>query len=609
MVSLKELTKSSQISSIQLEKIRQNIYCLDYDAWFKVSQNGEIILTKKILLEALQQVSKSRDEKFFSEHFSYIAKDFDPSQPSQYLTQSLKDYKDWLVGLNKDRILQSNIEQLKIDCQNGLAGEGINLQNFLAKSELESNLLTDINNYFRDNLFMTKNSSDPKSNGTLKKIGISEIIEKLQTLNSLSSDSKKLETYQVSCDHKFGDFPMKTIIQVVKSNDREYSLFNNMVYESRTKDLSNSQYLSTYEEFLKKIDEDIELAKEKIYKNELKTEKIIDLLRQLNDLSNTSQNLEVTRNSNNTVEVKTKNSYFSLDKSTQKVLYCSETRKESSNYSFDDFINELNKSIKKEDKNISSQIYQAPTSHPALLKFDAGSVMLPASGQENDNSTSQKYMSYVGQPLQPTLQQPAMSYVGQTLQAIPQPQYAIPQPHQAIPQPHQAIPQPQTQRQYQQFTMQDSQPWQAIPQQPQQAVLQGRSLSTQQPVYYNSATTIQQTTPVNYSGTLTLPMIKGRGCITYPISMLNFSTSVIHSALPCGVGGGTNHRPSQFNDFSQQGYQHQGFATPQPIMQYSQPMPYPQRPGLMVYQPMQVSQPTILSQGQMLGFGSGITHR
>jgi len=177
MVSLKELTKSSQISPIQLEKIRQNIYCLDYDAWFKVSQNGEIILTKKMLLEALQQVSKSRDEKFFSEHFSYIAKDFDPSQPSQYSAQSFEEYKDWLVGLNKDRILQINIEQLKIDCQNGRAGERINLQNFLAKSKLESNLLNDINNYFMDNLFMTKS--------TQGSIEHKELMDKLGQLKKL----------------------------------------------------------------------------------------------------------------------------------------------------------------------------------------------------------------------------------------------------------------------------------------------------------------------------------------------------------------------------------------------------------------------------------------
>ena len=68
MVSLKELTKSSIFLSEDLERIKENLFPDQYSG-FKVSQNGEIILTKKILLEALQQVSKSRDEKFFSEHF------------------------------------------------------------------------------------------------------------------------------------------------------------------------------------------------------------------------------------------------------------------------------------------------------------------------------------------------------------------------------------------------------------------------------------------------------------------------------------------------------------------------------------------------------------
>jgi hypothetical protein len=119
-----------------------------------------------MLLEALQQISKSRDDKFFSEHFSYITKDFDPSQPSQYSAQSLKDYMDWLAGLNQDKILQSNIDQLKNKCENGQENDIVNLQDFLDNSNFESNLLRDINNYFKDSLFMAgilKNTSTPES--------------------------------------------------------------------------------------------------------------------------------------------------------------------------------------------------------------------------------------------------------------------------------------------------------------------------------------------------------------------------------------------------------------------------------------------------------------
>jgi len=206
--------------------------------------------------------------------------------------------------------LQRNIDLQKIKCQNGQENYIVNLQDFLDKSELSTNLLEDVNNYFRDNLFMTTNSSPHKPNGILKKIDESEIIEKLQILNSLSSESKKLETYQVSYDEGFHNFPENTIIQVVKFNDIEYRLFNNMVYESITKDSSNFKYSSTYEEFLKKIDEDIKLAENKTYDQEYKTETIINLLQKLNDLSNTSQNLEVITNSNDTVTVNTKNSCF-----------------------------------------------------------------------------------------------------------------------------------------------------------------------------------------------------------------------------------------------------------------------------------------------------------
>jgi len=86
---------------------------------------------------------------------------------------------------------------------------------------------------------------------------------------------------------------------------------------------------------------------------------------------------------------------FSLDKNTQNVTYHSRTRNESSNYSFDDFIIELNKSMKeKEDKNISSQIYQAPPSPTALPPFVAGSVAMAVNQQvyrdyDVSNNTSQ----------------------------------------------------------------------------------------------------------------------------------------------------------------------------------------------------------------------------
>ena len=76
MVSLKELAKSSQFSPTQLEKIKQDIYILDSDSWFQVDQKGKIFLTNQMLLEALQQISKSRDDKFFSEHLNIIARSF-----------------------------------------------------------------------------------------------------------------------------------------------------------------------------------------------------------------------------------------------------------------------------------------------------------------------------------------------------------------------------------------------------------------------------------------------------------------------------------------------------------------------------------------------------
>jgi hypothetical protein len=105
MVSLNEFAQSAQISPAKLDKIKEDIYCLDSDSWFQVDQKGKIFLTNQMLLEALQQISKSRDDKFFSERLGYIAKDFDSIQSSQYSIQSSKEYEDWLAGSNQDKIL------------------------------------------------------------------------------------------------------------------------------------------------------------------------------------------------------------------------------------------------------------------------------------------------------------------------------------------------------------------------------------------------------------------------------------------------------------------------------------------------------------------------
>jgi hypothetical protein len=131
MVSLNEFAQSAQISPAKLDKIKEDIYCLDSDSWFQVDQKGKIFLTNQMLLEALQQISKSRDDKFFSERLGYIAKDFDSIQSSQYSIQSSKEYEDWLAGSNQDKILQSNIDQLKMKCENGQENDIVNLQDFL----------------------------------------------------------------------------------------------------------------------------------------------------------------------------------------------------------------------------------------------------------------------------------------------------------------------------------------------------------------------------------------------------------------------------------------------------------------------------------------------
>lgn len=207
MISLKEFAKSSQFSPAQLKKIKQDIYFLDYDSWFQVDQNGDIFLTNQMLLEALQQISKSRDDKFFSEHFSYIAKDFDPTQPSQYPAQSFNDYKDWIATLSQDKILKSNIEQLKIKCQSGQEKDIVNLQNFLHTSELSDDLRQDIKNYFRNNLFIKNQTSTSSATScptsfqpaTLKiQTKSDNIILLLLELNSLknSNSVSKINSYE-----------------------------------------------------------------------------------------------------------------------------------------------------------------------------------------------------------------------------------------------------------------------------------------------------------------------------------------------------------------------------------------------------------------------------
>jgi hypothetical protein len=196
-------------------------------------------------------------------------------------------------------------------------------------------------------------------------------------------------------------------------------------------------------------------------------------------------------------------------------------------------------------------------------------------------------------------QQPFTMQGSQTWQAIPQ----RPQPVLQGSQTWQAIPQPQTQRQYQQFTMLGGQPLQAFPQQSvlqggqtlqdhrpvvyqnqqqftmlggqplqafpqptQQAVLQGRSLSTYQPVYHYPASTIRQSLqlqpqqpiiqqnypqfqqqfqsqqPVYYptQNAITLPTPHGSQYTFPPGSKFwndtKSSPFETYSALPCGVG-------------------------------------------------------------------------
>jgi hypothetical protein len=317
MVSLKEVGQSAQISPTQLDKIKEDIYCLDSDSWFQVDQNGDIFLTNQMLLEALQQISKSRDDKFFSEHFICIAKDF-------VLSQSFKEYKDYVVTLNHDQLLQFNIEQQRMKCQNGLAEEMINLQVFLDKSELSDDLLQKINNYFKDNIFMTKVRNCEGSNNILNEKAELEIIKKLQILNS---DLKIWDAfYDVNYQQKF---------KVVKFNDKEYRLCDGRVNLYQPKNSSNFEFLATYEEFSEKLD------------SEIKEKHIIEKLGELSRLKNASP-IRINRDGQGygTVVINTQNRQYVLDSARNKVFgrnHGAESAEEVGTY--DTFLKDLESTI------------------------------------------------------------------------------------------------------------------------------------------------------------------------------------------------------------------------------------------------------------------------